>query len=261
MAHVSGVDLLRWPTTCATGPTRNLREDPVTVSKELAVAIIPIRRGSSSATLTIAGRSVLDGTIRALRAVPSIGSIALALENIDQAACLAAIERPETLGLRVTETMASRWLAMDAALELLDGSPIVVVHEPDRPLVSADGLAMLLSRSDEFEAAVTAVPVQDTIKRVRGQQIVDTVPRETLHISQTPWVFRREVLAAAVQQAIADRWDVRDELQLARKAEIRVQLAEGYRFNLPIASAADARYAEITTRQRGTAPGASLAIT
>ena len=183
----------------------------------------------------------------------------LALEGIDQAACLSAVERPEDLDLRVTETLPTRWLAMEAALELVGGSPFVVVHEPDRPLISPAWLSSVLHRSDEIEAAITAVPAHDTIKRVDGNRIVETIPRETLHVSQTPWLFRHDVLARAVRMAIANQWDVSHELELARMAGLRLELVEGQRFNQPIASVTDARYAEITSRLAGAAPWAPLA--
>lgn len=240
-------------------PRRHRSEVSIIDSKETAAAIIPIRRGCPSATLTIAGRSVLDGTIRALRAVPSIGPIALALEGIDRGACLSVVERPEDLELLVTETLPSRWLAIQSALELVGDARFVVVHEPDRPLISAAWLSSVLQRAEGFEAAMTAVPAHDTIKRVAGTQIVGTIPRETLHISQTPWIFRREVLARAVRQAIAGGWDVRHELDLARRAGIRMQMIEGHRFNQPIASPTDARYAEITRRLQGAILGTPLA--
>jgi 2-C-methyl-D-erythritol 4-phosphate cytidylyltransferase len=240
---------------------RHHSEVPIIDSNEGAAAIIPIRRGCPSATLTIAGRSVLDGTIRALRAVPSIGPIALALEGIEQAACLSVVERPEDLELRVTETLSTRWLAIEAALELVGDARFVVVHEPDRPLISASWLSSVLQRSDGVEAAMTAVPAHDTIKCVAGSRIVGTIPRETLHISQSPWIFRRDVLARAVRQAIAGGWEVRHELELARRAGIRLQLIEGHRFNQRIASATDARYAEITRRLQGAILGTSAAAT
>lgn len=220
-------------------------EDPIIVSVTRAVAIIPIRPGNSAATLTIAGRTVLDGTIRALRAVSMIGSIVLALENVDQAVCLSAIDRPEDLDLVLTETRESRWLAIEAALDLAEGADIVLLHEPDRPLVSSAGITDMLRRSGEFDAWLTAMPVNGTIKRVVDRRAVETIRRETLRSTQTPWVFGREQLARAVRRAISEGLPADDELQLAHSAGIPVHLAEGHRFNVPIASPADARFAEI----------------
>lgn len=199
--------------------------------------------------MTIAGRSVLDGTIRALRSVPVIGPIILALEGVDATDCLAAIDHPDGLDLAVAPTRPDRWQAIMAALEMAGPSELVILHDPNRPLVSATGITSLLRRSHEFEATLTAMPVHGTIKRVAGGRIVGTVARDALHAIQTPWVFRRADLAAAICTAIAEGWAARDELHLARMAGIRVHLAEGHHFNVSIASQADARFAELAKDQ------------
>ena len=225
-------------------------EARIILSQEQVLAVVPIRPGNPAATLTIGGRSVLDGTIRALRAVPTIGPIVLALEGVDAASCLSAIERPEDLNLAVTATRVNRWQAIEAALDLTHRSDIILLHDPDRPLVSAAGITDLLAQSQPYEATLTAMPVHGTIKRVEAGRIVGTVERESLHVSQTPWVFRREVLAWALRQAIDEQWAPVNELQLARAAGIQVHLADGHGYNVPITSRADARFAEMAVGGR-----------
>jgi 2-C-methyl-D-erythritol 4-phosphate cytidylyltransferase len=225
-------------------------EDLPTVSQDQVVAVVPIRSEDSAATLTIAGRSVLDGTVRALRAVPQIGPIVLALEGIEKAECLAAIEKPEELGISVAVSAGNRWQTIDAALAIGGEAEVVLLHDPDRPLVSAPAVTELLAWSRELSAAVTAMPVHSSIKRVVDGQIVATVPRELLHEAQSPWVFRRETLAAALRLAIERGWPSGDELDLVRAAGIPVHIAEGHRFNVPIVSLADARFAEMAAGHR-----------
>ena len=250
-AHVSCRFLLRWPATDRERGFRSYVEARIILSQEQVLAVVPIRPGNPAATLTIGGASVLDGTIRALRAVPTIGPIVLALEGVDATSCLSAIERPDDLDLAVTPTRADRWQAIEAALDVSRRSDIILLHDPDRPLVSASGITELLVQAQPYEATLTAMPVHGTIKRVGAGRIAGTVKRESLHVSQTPWVFRREALARALRQAIDGRWVAEDELQLARAAGIRVHLAHGHGYNVPITSRADARFAEMAVgRQR-----------
>lgn len=220
------------------------------MSQDQVVAIVPIRPEESAATLTIAGRSVLDGTIRALRGVPQIGPIVLALQGIRKADCLAAIERPEDLDIAVAVSSGNRWQAIEAALAVADESEIVLLHDPDRPLLSVLAITKLLLWSSDVPATVTAMPVYSSIKRVIDGRVVATVPRESLHAAQSPWVFRRETLAEALRLAIDEGWSSTHELELVRAARIPVQIAEGHRFNVPITSPADARFAEMAVGQR-----------
>jgi 2-C-methyl-D-erythritol 4-phosphate cytidylyltransferase len=220
------------------------------VSQDQVIAVVPIRSEDSAATLTIAGRSVLDGTVRALRAVPEIGPIVLALEGVERTECLAAIERPEELGISVAVSSGSRWQTIDAALAIGGDSDVVLLHDPDRPLVSAVAITELLAWSREVSAAVTAMPVHSSIKRVVDGRIVATVPRDLLHEAQSPWVFKRETLMAALRAAIEGGWPSSHELHFVRSARIPVHIAEGHRFNVPIVSPADARFAEMAAGHR-----------
>ncbi|HVA87507.1 MAG TPA: 2-C-methyl-D-erythritol 4-phosphate cytidylyltransferase, partial [Candidatus Saccharimonadales bacterium] len=225
-------------------------ENQPVVSQDVVVAVVPIRPGDSSVTLRIAGRSVLDGTIRALRAVEQIGPIVLAVQGIRNTDCLAVIENPRGLGISVTASWGSRWEAIRSALAMAGSGSTVLLHNPDRPLVSASGIVQLLAALRDVPAVVTAMPVHGSIKRVVDGRILATVPRDLLHVVQSPWVFQREPLERALRAAIAERWPASQELELVRLAGIPVRVAEGHRFNVPISSPADARFAEMAVRRR-----------
>jgi len=61
-------------------------------------------------------------------------------------------------------------------------------------------------------------------------------------------VFKSHVLVAAVKRALREGWAVRNEVELALAAGVDLRLVEGQRFNVPIVSALDAAYAEVSGR-------------
>jgi 2-C-methyl-D-erythritol 4-phosphate cytidylyltransferase len=93
----------------------------------------------------------------------------------------------------------TRAASVRAALaEVPDDAVVIIVHDAARPLVSDDVIARVLAPlSDGYDGAVPVVPVSDTVKRVRGGEVVETVEREGLFVTQTPQAF----LAAALRRA------------------------------------------------------------
>src|SRR4030042_4732664 len=71
----------------------------------------------------------------------------------------------------------------------------VIIHDGARPLVTIDLIERGLEAAKETGAAVAAVPVIDTIKFAKEDDIVrQTLPRQNLRVAQTPQVFRADVI-------------------------------------------------------------------
>ena len=75
---------------------------------------------------------------------------------------------------------------------------VVVVHDAARPLASAALFdAVIAAVRDGADAAVPALPVADTLKRVDGPRVTETIARDDLVAVQTPQAFRVDALRAA----------------------------------------------------------------
>jgi 2-C-methyl-D-erythritol 4-phosphate cytidylyltransferase len=87
-----------------------------------------------------------------------------------------------------------------ALAEIPEDAAVVLVHDAARPLVSDDVIGRVLAPlSEGYDGAVPVISVSDTVKRVRGDEVVETVEREGLVLAQTPQAF----LAAALRRASA----------------------------------------------------------
>jgi 2-C-methyl-D-erythritol 4-phosphate cytidylyltransferase len=83
--------------------------------------------------------------------------------------------------------------------EVPEDAAVVLVHDAARPLVD-DAVVerVLTSLTDGWDGAVPALPLADTVKRVDGERIVETLPREQLRAVQTPQAFLADVLRRAL---------------------------------------------------------------
>lgn len=113
---------------------------------------------------------------------------------------------------------------------------IVVVHDAARPLASpALFEAVIGAVRRGADAAVPAVPVPDTVKRVDGDEVVETVARDELVVVQTPQAFRADALRAAHTGGA----DATDDAALIEAADGRVVIVPGERANLKVTTPAD----------------------
>ena len=126
----------------------------------------------------------------------------------------------ETSGLgdrgRVVAGGARRQESVAAGVAVLpaSGGP-VVIHDGARPLISPALIALAVSAVPAGGAAIVAAPVTDTLKRVGPDLgVLQTVPRTDLWAAQTPQVFSRAALRAALADASFTVREYTDEAAL-----------------------------------------------
>ena len=94
------------------------------------------------------------------------------------------------------------------AAEVDEAAAVIVVHDAARPALPEEVLKRVLTALNEgWEGAVPALPLADTIKRVRGGQVVETLAREELAAAQTPQAFLAPVLLDALAGDLAGATD------------------------------------------------------
>jgi 2-C-methyl-D-erythritol 4-phosphate cytidylyltransferase len=75
---------------------------------------------------------------------------------------------------------------------------VVLVHDAARPYIDDAVIERVLAPlGDGWDGAVPALPLSDTVKRVEGDRIVETIPRAELRAVQTPQAFVAPVLRDA----------------------------------------------------------------
>ncbi len=95
-----------------------------------------------------------------------------------------------------------------ALSEIPDDAAVVLVHDAARPLVSDTVIERLLAPLNEgWDGVVPALPVSDTVKKVRRDQVVETLARDELVAVQTPQAFVASVLRDALQGEVTGASD------------------------------------------------------
>ena len=198
--------------------------------------------GGPKALVTLAGKPMLQWSVDALQAVSAVEQIVIALP------AEAVGEAPAgTIGV-VGGPVRSESVRLALAAAGV-GDP-VIVHDAARPLARPELFERALSELEESDAdaAIAAMPVQDTIKEVSedGLTVSSTLDRSRLWAVQTPQVFRRAVLERALGEASGELLALAtDDAWLVELAGGRVRVVEAGHENIKVTTRTELRLAEL----------------
>jgi 2-C-methyl-D-erythritol 4-phosphate cytidylyltransferase / 2-C-methyl-D-erythritol 2,4-cyclodiphosphate synthase len=143
---------------------------------------------------------------------------------------------------------ASRQASVYAGLQALRGDTpdIVLIHDAARPFVSGALIERAIAAASEHGAAVPAIAVADTVKKVDAHgTITATIDRNELRVVQTPQAFSYSLIVEAHGRAAkSDRSDFTDDAALAEWAGHRVSLFPGDSANVKLTTNEDFARAE-----------------
>lgn len=125
----------------------------------------------------------------------------------------------------------------EALAEVADDAAVVLVHDAARPLIPEDVIERVLAPlSEGWDGVVPGFAPSDTIKRVEGDRVRETLPRAELVAVQTPQAF----VASVLREALAgDVGTASDCASLVESRGGRVKVVEGDRRLLKVTSAED----------------------
>ncbi|MDU9695511.1 MULTISPECIES: 2-C-methyl-D-erythritol 4-phosphate cytidylyltransferase [Priestia] len=129
-------------------------------------------------------------------------------------------------------------------LKNLKQAQMVLIHDGARPFVQQNTIHELVEKAASDKAAVLAVPVKDTIKRVEQGTVIETVERSSLWAIQTPQAFLFDVVMDAHEKAKTNEYLGTDDASLVEKAGQKVSIVEGNYDNIKLTTPEDLLYAE-----------------
>ncbi|MEX0792918.1 MAG: 2-C-methyl-D-erythritol 4-phosphate cytidylyltransferase [Pirellulaceae bacterium] len=143
------------------------------------------------------------------------------------------------LGIDVTTGGESRSDSIAKGLAMVHpDAEFVAVHDAARPCLADAWIDRLFRKVREVDAAMLAVPVAATLKKVNSEgQIEQTISREQVWEAQTPQVFRKDLLVQAY--ANRDNFEATDDAQLVERLGKPVHVVRGSAMNLKITTKED----------------------
>lgn len=210
-------------------------------------------QGADKLTLPLAGEPVILHTLRALERSPRIHEIVIVTRSallVELGALCRdnGLEKVTTLLLGGDTRLESVYRGVN---QVSSKAKLIAIHDAARPLVSQAVIDAAVSAAANCHAAAPAVPVKDTVKRVAGELVTETLERDCLRAVQTPQVFDADLIRAALHQAVKEGWDVTDDCAAVERLGATVALVPGDERNLKLTTPLDLAVAEAILAQEG----------
>jgi 2-C-methyl-D-erythritol 4-phosphate cytidylyltransferase len=202
--------------------------------------------GAPKAFVELAGRPLVQWSVDALSQVQEIEQIVVAMPpGATAPAGVSAVEGGSVRSESVRLALAAAGGGRDQDL--------VLVHDAARPLLTsklAAATIRALEADESIDAAIAAVPMTDTVKRVRDGVVTETLERSELWAVQTPQVFRRAALERALDVPEEVLAQATDDAWLVERAGGRVGVVKASRENLKVTTPLDLALAEMLLASR-----------
>ena len=183
-------------------------------TRDLAVVVVAAGRGerlganNPKAFVEIFGRTILEHSLSALINTDALAQVIVAVPESfqDQGMTIADAVLGHS-GVRIDVVVGgdTRQQSIAHALAVIDHSlEVVLVHDAARAFATAELFDRVAASVREHKlSCIPALEIADTIKRVDGDSVLETVDRSTLRAAQTPQGFVARELVAAYADASA----------------------------------------------------------
>jgi 2-C-methyl-D-erythritol 4-phosphate cytidylyltransferase len=197
------------------------------------------------AFLDLAGVPLLLRAARAFEAAPSVSRLIAVVPEAE----LGEAKRLLTGLVKLRAIVAGGARRQDSVLAGLAAVPadfdgVVLVHDAARPLVDVELVEAVAQQAAATGAALPVLPLVDTVKRVRGGRVVETLDRAELSGAQTPQGFRAALLREACEAAARAGLAITDEAMAVERLGGPVHAVPGSPRNRKITTPEDLAWAE-----------------
>jgi 2-C-methyl-D-erythritol 4-phosphate cytidylyltransferase len=198
--------------------------------------------------LELAGVPVIVHTLRQFERSKQINEVITVLPAEDTAGFESLAQKFELSKVhRIVAGGATRAQSVRNGLASIANAEIVAVHDGVRPFVTPAEIDEVVQAAEESGAAILTTPVADTIKRVDGERIIETISRAELRRALTPQCFRFDVLNRAYEQLDeleSSGVEITDESFLVERLGIKIVSVAGNARNIKITNIEDLKQAE-----------------
>jgi len=202
--------------------------------------------------LPLAGKTVIEQTLARLLQADIFSAIAVAISKEDPYWPELDCSRDEKIitaagGKERADSVLS---ALKTLAEKASDNDWVLVHDAARPCLTTSDIHFLIDTlKDDDVGGILALSSHDTLKQVKGIQIIETIDRSTIWRALTPQMFRYGMLKQALEEAEGNP-GITDEASALEIKGLQPKIVEGRPDNIKITRHEDLALARFYMEQQ-----------
>jgi 2-C-methyl-D-erythritol 4-phosphate cytidylyltransferase len=194
--------------------------------------------------LQVGGATILARTLTHFVRHPGVRAIVVAAPAEHLARTRRLVARSGRHPVEVVAGGATRQESVWQALQAVPGDvDVVLVHDAVRPFIDRRLIDAVVAAAVAHGAAICALPIVETVKRVRDAVVETTLDRSGLWAVQTPQAFRAALLREAHDKARREGVVATDDAMLVEWLGQPVRVVPGLAGNVKITTPEDLRRA------------------
>jgi 2-C-methyl-D-erythritol 4-phosphate cytidylyltransferase len=193
--------------------------------------------------LRLGDASILALTLRHFTRHPAVRGVVVAAPEAHVARTRRLVGRTGRRPVEVVRGGATRQESVWLALQAAPPADVVLVHDAVRPFIDRRLIDAVVAAAEAHGAAICALPIAETVKRVRDGAVEATLDRAGLWLVQTPQAFRPALLREAHDKARRDGVVGTDDAMLVERLGHPVRVVAGLAGNVKITTPEDLRRA------------------
>jgi len=199
--------------------------------------------------MDLGGTPILVATVRHFARHPRVNGVVVAAPASHVERTRRILGRVRGVPVTVVVGGGTRQESVSRGLAAVSADTVlVVVHDAVRPFITRALIDAVLVAARTTGAAICALPIAETVKRVSGGLVAGTLDRSELVAVQTPQAFRADLLREAHDKARRDGFTGTDDAMLVERLGQNVRVVAGLAENVKITTPVDLRRARAHAR-------------
>ncbi|WP_100405970.1 2-C-methyl-D-erythritol 4-phosphate cytidylyltransferase [Bacillus solitudinis] len=204
-----------------------------------------MKAGKNKQFITLRGEPIIIHTLKVFEEDPWCQEIILVANEHE---CGAMREILTTYSIEKVSCIVrggeERQHSVRRGIDAVKNHDIVLIHDGARPFIDFRTIHQLVEQAAKTGGAIVAVPIKDTVKRVKQLEVSETINRSELWAVQTPQAFKRELIKQVHIQAEREQKIGTDDASLMEWYNHKVTVVEGDYLNIKLTTPEDLIFAE-----------------